>query len=204
MSGVNGVNLAPAWRRTATRRARRCRVWLAGCAAYGAMLVVAYGVCYGQWHAAGAQVHDEVADAARRIDETGKAIALTATKLTESRLALRVNRILSDRPDWSVVLQLVASTLGDDLVLRECKLVAAAPGAGGADDAPDAPRRELILHLRGFARSQASISQYTLRLEQTSLFGKVTVVETRRKPFMTSESVAFSLACSIQGATAAP
>lgn len=199
MSDLRGVNLAPRWRKTAARRAGRRRAWMTGCTAYAALLIVAYGVCYGQWHTAGAHVHDKLADTMRRIDETGSAISHTTARIADSRLALRVNRIFSDRPDWSVILQLVASTLGEDLVLRECKLVRAAAGSADAASKTPSASREMILHLRGFARSQTAISKYALRLEQTSLFARVTVLETRREPFLTSESVAFTLACAIHG-----
>ena len=206
MSDVNGVNLAPQWRKLAARRAVRCRFWLAGCTAYAAVLILAYGVCYGQWHGADNHVREQLTEADKRIDEIDRVIARTVARLAQSRLDLRVNRVLSERPDWSVVLRLVAGTLGDDLVLRECKLVTTDDRSTGGPVGQEPPSgsRALTLNLRGHARSQASISRYALRLEQTSLFDKVTVLETRREPFLTGESVAFSVTCSIRGTTTKP
>ena len=107
---------------------------------------------------------------------------------------------MGDRPDWSVVLALLARNLDDDLVLKRCKLEpevvrkAAASPQHAAGAQADEPKR-FSLEIAGLGRSQKAISHFVLRLERTNLFQKVTLVKTNREPFVTGRAMAFQIRC---------
>lgn len=89
------------------------------------------------------------------------------------------------------------------IVLSSCELtpiaeVAAPAGASIAQNlAATQPRYALALS--GAGRSQAAISQYVLRLEQTGLFNRVTLIESRKAPFARGEAITFRIGCTMGG-----
>ena len=55
--------------------------------------------------------------------------------------------------------------------------------------------RSFLIRLVGYARSQAAVSQFVLRLEAAGLFDRVTVMRTAREPFLDDQAIAFHLQC---------
>ena len=58
------------------------------------------------------------------------------------------------------------------------------------------PRRHQ-LRVTGFGKTRHAVSEFTLRLEKTGLFGEVRCVHTERKPFLEGEAVAFAVECQL-------
>jgi len=99
---------------------------------------------------------------------------------------------------------LLAPMLDDftkQIVLASCELepvrgVAPALNAA-AGQSLAATQPTYTLFLTGMGRSQGSISQYVLRLEQTGLFDRVTLIESKRTPFGEGEAVSFRIGCTM-------
>ena len=87
--------------------------------------------------------------------------------------------------------------LTDEVVLDQCRLERGRKDKGTSDEQPAALGGQLVLMLSGMGRSQADVSGFILRLEKTDLFAKVTMVKTRREPFLGGKAIAFKLKCSI-------
>jgi hypothetical protein len=87
------------------------------------------------------------------------------------------------------------------IVLASCELeplrdlAPAVNAASGPSAAPTQPSYTLVL--TGMGLSQGAISRYVLRLEQTGLFDRVTLVESKRMPFGDSEAVSFRIGCTM-------
>jgi Tfp pilus assembly protein PilN len=217
---MNGVNLIPRRRREASRRRARLRAWAVGASAY-AML------CAGVFAVSGAiDAVDDPTAATRlaqlpsEIDASQRALTRIAAQLTEAQGRLDAARAVAHQPDWSVLLGLLAQSVGEDIVLTTCRLetepsavspAAARPGAGlhrpadagrsGATALPHvAPGARFTLELSGLGRTQASVSHFVLRLERLGLFERVTILKTGREVLGEHESIGFRLEAAIGAA----
>jgi hypothetical protein len=59
-----------------------------------------------------------------------------------------------------------------------------------------------VLNIAGLARSQLAVSQFILRLEQTGLFDRVSLIDTARETFLGGPATGFKLECSLTGTAA--
>lgn len=192
---MNSVNLVPQARRFTIRRRIRLRSWIIGGVAYVALLIIAYTTCYLEWQDEEDSTQYQIELVTEQINHTNKVILNIRSKLVDRSRALHASRMLSETPDWSAMLRLMADTLGDDIVLSHCGLLKSERSirtqAEGQAGGP-----LLILQLSGFAHAQAEISQFALRLEQTSLFEEVNVMM-KREPFRGEPAISFTLNCFI-------
>ena len=89
------------------------------------------------------------------------------------------------------------------IVLSSCELTpiaeVAAPTGASVSQNLAATQPRYTLALSGMGRSQAVISQYVLRLEQTGLFNRVTLIESRKAPFARGEAITFRIGCTMGG-----
>ncbi len=190
------VNLIPATRRDARRRRGRLRIW-------GAVFVV-YGLAWVAGAVAGQVVYSGVDRGLKsELDESNAQVAGAKAKVAALRAELkaaeadlRANRAVGKQPDWSVLLALLSTTLGDEIVLRNCRLDApaakgqAVSAAGGSQPEPD-----VKVQLSGYAQSQQAVAKALLRLEATPLFAEVKLLDTRREPFLEGQAVTFRVHC---------
>ena len=168
------------------------------CAGYVVFLALTYAFCAAIWGADGRALASEFERAAAKVAETDCEIALLQQELAHNEGLLVANRVLSDQPDWSLLLAGLSQTLADEVVLKSCQLnpVWVAPGSTGPMPlAPGSQGNGFLLALKGFGRSQAAVAQFVLRLEQTELFEQVKVIKISRESFMTVEAVSFQLDC---------
>ena len=217
---MNGVNFIPRARRERAARRTRLRAWAVGAAAYALVGVVALAAS-----GTGAVVEDpsvaqELARLPNQIDTSRRALANLQGQLTEAQAKLDAARAVAQQPDWSVLLGLLAQSLGEEIVLTSCKLdsdpveperpagAAQRPGTAAnlkpADaqlPRPDGARYTLLLS--GLGRTQSSVSQFVLRLEALGLFGRVTILKTNREMFGEHESIGVRLEATIAGAEGA-
>ncbi len=54
------------------------------------------------------------------------------------------------------------------------------------------------LQLGGLGLAQQAVSEFVLRLEETSLFRQVKLLDTKREPFLDSDAIAFHIECLIE------
>ncbi len=211
---MNGVNFIPRARRELAERRSRLRAWTIGSAAYallGAVVFAASGTAAVVEDPAVAQ---QLAQLPGEIDTSRRALRNVQAQLAEAHAKLDAARAVAEQPDWSVLLGLLAQSLGEEIVLTSCKLDSDAlagerpvpaqrAGAGTKASEPQPPRltaaRYTVL-LSGLGRTQSSVSQFVLRLEGLGLFERVTILKTNREMFGEHESIGFRLEATIGGA----
>ncbi len=198
------VNLIPATRRDARRRRGRLRIW-------GAVFVV-YGLAWVAGAVAGQVVYSGVDRGLKsELDESNTQVAGARAKVAALRAELKAaeadlkaNRAVGKQPDWSVLLALLSTTLGDEIVLRNCRLDAPAAKGQAGSSAGGSPREpDVKVQLSGYAQSQQAVARALLRLEATPLFAEVKLLDTRREPFLEGQAVTFRVHC-VLSASAEP
>jgi Tfp pilus assembly protein PilN len=212
-----GVNLIPLHRRRAKARRARSRAWFAIGGAYAVVLFIAGAAL--MLTSADVPMKD-LRKAASDIERSNQQLTAIRTVLAEAQQTLASARAVSDQPDWSILLVLLAKSQGDDGVLNRCELSparddAAMPQGPGAPPAapvqtiglaakPAAASRSAGragLRLSGLGRSQAAVAQFVLQLETTDLFEHVSLLQTTRQQYLGGEAVAFELDCPLRGRT---
>ncbi len=207
---VISVNLVPSARREEQVRSDRIRFWFMTCVIYGlgwlAVLVLVGATALND----DAGPRDELRQVNTLIAESESELAALQGELARSRAELTPSLTIGKQPDWSALLALLSTTLGDRIILRNCKLTTfhKSPGARGpvtASTIKDRPMRGVAresttiqLQLGGFGLAQQAVSEFVLRLEETSLFRQVKLLDTRREPFLNSDAIAFHIECLLE------
>lgn len=185
------VNLIPAARRDAKRRRQRVRQWMAIGALYAALSsTMAAGW---RWSIGGEDpgIEQHLSTAAAEIDRAGNALSFTNTQLSAARSQIAANRQILSQPDWSLLLALLGRETGGEIVLRSFELKPGDTPAGATT--PAAPK--LTLRLSGFGRSNQAVAEFGLRLEETHLFSRVTLVDSSRETYLAGDAFSFHLEC---------
>lgn len=198
------VNLIPATRRDAHRRRGRLRIWGAVFVIYSLAWVA--GAVAGQVAYSGVDrgLSGELDESNARVAGAKAKVAALRAELAAAEADLKANRAVGKQPDFSVLLALLSTTLGDEIVLRNCRLEApAAVGQAGTAADGSRPEPDVMVQLSGYAQSQQAVATALLRLEATPLFGVVKLVDTRREPFLAGQAVAFRVHC-VLSASAEP
>ncbi len=205
---MNRVNLIPKYRLDA-RSYRRCVIgWCVACCAYITVVLIAGLIAYLIWHGSSHVQIATMLDRVRVDIDTGREmIEEIQSEYENSQLNLRANLELKEDPDWSLMLGLLANTLGEQLVLRECRIETLAPPGNDKPGKPDQaaaatidtlwPMRRFRLTIRGSGRSQADVSNLVLRLERMELFEEVKLVDTSLEPFLVGKAIGFRIECSL-------
>jgi hypothetical protein len=212
---MKSVNLIPGPRRDAKRRRRHRNTCVAACGAYAAVLACAVGVARIVW--GGAAVVEElgtrIETAEKDIHRLERQTADARVELATARATVEANRTVAGQPDWSVLLGLLAKTTGDDVVLRAVSIAPppnvagpapVAAGTAGANATQPKAMPDVVLDVGGIGRSQLAVSQHVLRLEQTGLFSKVTLLDTGREAYLNGNAIAFRLQCTFGDRPAQP
>jgi len=210
---MRSVNFIPARRLAARSRRRRRNRWAVTMSVYALMLVGVYGGAYALWGGGHVALADEERRTTLRIEQSKRDIHTLQEELTAGEATLKANRALTDQPDWSILLALVARDLNDEVVLTRCELkggASAAPTATAATPmpttasapaavpaaSPEGARPEVfVLDVTGYGKTMMAVSQFVLAMERTGLFDEVRLVKTNREPFLTTSAVAFQITC---------
>ncbi len=193
---TTGVNLIPAARRQTKQRRVRVRWWLTGCAVYSALWIAVFVTAQVVVRSEDRALRGKLLESSARVREAEKTVATLRGRIGRDQARLSSGRAVGEQPDWSLLLAMLSSALGDETVLRNIRLQAppeAAPGAVGTSAARTL--RPITLDLTGLGRTQQVVSEFVLRLEHTPLFKKVRLVDTRREPFMNDHAVVFRIEC---------
>lgn len=196
------VNFIPSHRLQAKRRRVCLRRWTVFCIAHALHLIIVVLCARFIMMGGSNTVQAALSQITQEIAESQNAVTATNLKLAEARQTLAANRAVAQHPDWSLLLVLLADTLGDQVVLRNCQIDPKAPKQSAAGEqqtatAPAKPTNEYVLQLSGLGRSQEVVSQFVLRLEQTGLFDRVALVNTVREPFLNGQAFGFSVECKL-------
>lgn len=170
---MRAVNFIPAERRLRMQARRRLRAWVAMLAAY--VLLIGLGCALAlAVHATDRARPIVDADALEQeVEQTRRSIASVRRQLTEARARIDALRTITAQVDWSILLAVLAETVGQDVVLSGCRLEPI--DASNAIDPPG-----FVVYLDGEGRSQSAVSQFVLRLERVGLFSNVVLLKTRR------------------------
>ena len=214
---MKSVNLIPAPLRAAKcRRAhlRRCTI---ACAVWGALSFGAAAMCHALWGGGTTIEADErLAKAEDDIKRTERAIGIAKRQLDAAQSALRANQEIANQPDWSILLAILAQKVGDEVVLRSCRVRPADARAttlpqgraAGGQQPPGssghaARQAPFVLEAQGMAKSHKAANAFILALEDTRLFSRVTLLDSAREAFLDSEAIAFRVECSLDAPSTA-
>jgi hypothetical protein len=195
---VKSVNLIPAPRRDAKRRRRHRNACLAVCGAYASLLAGAVGVAHVALTGTGRTLDQQLASAESEVQRIEQAAAHSRRELASARATIEANRTVAEQPDWSVLLALLAKTTSDDVILRGVTIgppVMSAAQASATPRGAKAAAPDAVLEIMGVGRTQLAVSRHVLRMEQTGLFSKVTLVDTGRETFLRETAIGFRLQC---------
>lgn len=211
------VNLIPAPRREAKTRRTHLRALTVGLAVYVSVMLAAYGVCYALSDGDTEATFREMRHIAAKARISGKEIRSLRAAIAETEKELTATRAVARHPDWSLLLTVLAGTVAEEIVLQRCVLnpvegKESEPGdveerpssegqeeADGRDALAERLKRSYRLEVGGFARTQAAVSHFVLRLEKIHLFDHVKLIKTNRQVFRNKQAVAFQLECSLDG-----
>ena len=204
------VNLVPSARREAQVRSARIRFWLMTCAIYGlgwlGVLVLVGATALND----DAGLRDELRQVNNLVAESESELAALRGELGRLNAELTTSRTIRKQPDWSILLALLSTTLGERIILRNCKLTSfhKSPGTRSPVTRSTVEDRSLTgvardstktrLQLGGLGLSQQAVSEFVLRLEETLLFHQVKLIDTRREPFLDGDAIAFHIECLLE------
>ena len=159
-----------------------------------------YIVCFGLWSVDSKGIQTQLGVIESRIEHTGRRITATQAQLQTADLILKVNQAVSNQPDWSGLLVLLANELEDDVVLRKCQLTPQkekGSSIGSKDETALVGQKNqaYVLKLEGYGRTQAAVSRFILDMEQTGLFEQVKLIQTNREHFLSDNAVVFNAQC---------
>ena len=209
---MNGINLIPAPRLAAKRRSAHLHCCAAACACWTVLSLGAAGLAHAIWREEDPQAVERLAKVNEEMRRTDRVIAGLRAELAAAQSTLRANQTIAAQPDWSIMLGLLGQQVGDDIVLKSCRVRpssvarAVAPAARrgaprtaapAADAAQPAEPPPFALDVSGMALDHAAANKFLLRLEQTGLFTKVSLLDTAREPFFDKNAVAFRLECAL-------
>jgi hypothetical protein len=129
-------------------------------------------------------------------------------KLEKAEVELKAGTLISSQPDWAKLLVLIGEELKGEVVLDNCQLATLNKNRQDAtnilqESFSSSPpsvflaEQQYKLELSGFGRTQTSVVQFVLRLEQMMMFDKVELVTSRRQTFLKGKAVAFTIECNI-------
>ena len=197
---VISVNLVPSARREAQVRSARLRFWFMTCAIYGlgwlGVLVLVGATALND----DTGLRDELHQVNGLVAQSESELAALRGELARSRAELATSLTIGKQPDWSALLALLSTTLGDRIILRDCKLTTLhkLPGARRPVTGVARESTTIQLQLSGLGMVQQAVSEFVLRLEETSLFRQVKLLDTRREPFLDGDAIAFHIECLLE------
>lgn len=201
------VNLIPTNRRRARQYRTQMRYWIVICGSYCVVILVVFAILR-TGHAGDSRTHaGELEGVTEQIQKTNHAIALLRPELAAAQRMLEVTEAVTQQPNWSLFLALLAHQLHGEIVLHGCTLepdnAAAATQEDLNLDSNDGrighEQDSFIFRVDGMGRTQATVSQFVLRLERCGLFSQVTLVNTQRQQMWDTDVFRFQLACKLGG-----
>lgn len=191
---MNPINLLPRARQERARARRRAIAWSRAGAAYALCVLGACGAVAGGFVAPKDHIFErrEALEHERRLRTAEKERA--DRLLSKASRELGLARLAVLRPDWSVLLRVLAERRGEGVALSLVELGEdySRPEKGAPANAP--PRLEgYTARLGGVALTQQAITGYVLELEGSGIFDDVRLKETRAKSMDGREGVAFEI-----------
>lgn len=112
----------------------------------------------------------------------------SSSAIDRMKKRLEISRAVRSHPDWSVLLPVVSSRLGEQIALERISLE---PVRG------EESTRRATLTLNGVGNDRAAVSEFVMRLEESGTFARVETTSAQRRPIGDNEFFAFELQCRI-------
>jgi hypothetical protein len=147
-------------------------------------------------------IDGQVSIADNHLKSAKSAMATLGASAAKSRQELDTAQALAQQPDWSLMFDLTARSMGDNVVLQSCRLEPLGlldKGPKGIDKKTDNALRPATMDLAGFAKAQSDMSDYMLRLEKLGIFNKVRLIRTTPQTFLGDKAASFRLECILAG-----
>lgn len=199
---MNRVNLIPTRHRQQRILRARQKSWIRIGIIYSMLLTAVYGGWRVLWANDGRDLTRQLAIGHGDLEDLNRSIIRMRATFRETQGVLRANQAVNGQPDWSMLLALVAKLRGDDVILNRCGLDAAQPSPQPVLPGGVEVNATPLLQLQGYGKTQAAVSQFSLRLEQTGLFEAVALLKSNRESLLNGDAIAFRLECRLKvGAT---
>ncbi len=186
--GAGAFNLLPLDVIEQRETSRTVRFGLAGAASYAAALAVVGGVYIGVNRPQFAQAAStRIADAQAEHAGLMRQLEQVRQETQDAEHRLEATRVLSERPDWSTLLHVVAQSTGETVVLDDLRVSMVGESMG----------RSAKVLVRGAAEDPWSLSTFVLSLERIGLFDRVNILRSQRAPRSAVTVTEFELECLI-------
>ncbi|MGD9689794.1 MAG: PilN domain-containing protein [Phycisphaerales bacterium] len=207
------VNLIPDSRRVGRRSTSRMKAWVAFNLVWMIALVVV-GLMFGS---SSSNPHDVALEerlrlAKERLEGAQARDRAALAAFQSAQLAVHTARRAADRPDWSLLLALLEEHRGNDIMIESIDVAGGMIEEEPRPDAkpsrptkPGAAKKKVERYtvvLTGVAASPGAASALVLRLEQTGLFAKLQLGETRPRDVEGIARTAFRIDCTLREKTA--
>ncbi|MDX2146472.1 MAG: hypothetical protein SFZ23_03030 [Planctomycetota bacterium] len=194
---MNAINLLPAHRIVRQARRRRRRLWTGIVIAYA----LATGLGAGSYWLANRTAADltaELASLVRESAETKAAWARSSALLQQKRQRLAAGSVAGRHADWSLLLAYLAQARGDQIVYETIDIQPRATATNPASPgSPLTPGFSILLE--GWSVSPLVAQEFAVRLEQSALFDRVTLVENKTGERQGLAAAMFRVACDLDG-----
>lgn len=161
----NGVDLIPVSRRSRRASRARWRFWIVGVGVYAAVVLTVTGLGYAYRHTDQSDLQTELSMLRERASGASAQTDALRTELASTQSKLGVAMEIGDRPNWSLLLRMLATQRGDGVVLRS---LAVKPMAGDGEKAG-----VIAVSIGATAKSQRDVMQFVTALEACGLYRRV-------------------------------
>lgn len=202
---VKNANFIPSYRFAARKRRRRLNAWVTGSIAYMTVLLALYAGSHALWSGAGGALADEQAQTNARIQRAGQDIRAAQGELAAQEVMLKAIQSVQKQPDWSILLALVPTALGDEVFLTRCEVRPENPAGYAAAPAAAAPPAAakpgagatFRLKMSGYGRTMAAVLRFAQELERLDLFDQVQLVKTTPETLRSGGAISFQIECAL-------
>ena len=188
------VNLVPAHRISAARRAARRRRWFTIDTAFAVLALSAGAMIVALFDQDGDMLRGQREALSAQVDGENRKIAALRPQIEDARATLEASRVVNVQPDWSLLLGLLSQQ-------QEQKVVLGAYRLEPLDRSGSGRAGSYRLRLEGLGATQTDVSAFVLRLERLALFDRVKVIRTWRQPLEDVEALAFEVYCMFSDST---
>ena len=194
------VNLIPIRYRLKRKALAYRRVWIISGIAYLVCLVVVFVFWRALWSNDDRDGSNTIGLLRSDIDNNDKMIDKAARQIADLNVATAELSQISDRPDWGLLLGVIANGCGDQLVLSRCTLSMPAKPAQNVVQTGRAPAAAaaMTIDLQGYGANPKTVTDFALKLEMTGLFENVNIGKTTRELFGTQSATAFTMQCPLK------
>ncbi len=196
---VEKVNLIPPARATRARVQQRARMWSVASAGYAALAV---GACLTMASEPGAGSRSDLVRLERSLGAKQADLKAARAQMVDLQRRLDAAECVTRHPDWSVLLRMLASLRGSEVMLGAVALdpvvAASAEPARPGGKARGTPAREAYtLHVEGSARAQLGVADFAQALQDSGVFASVRLVDSKAEVDAGVAVVRFHLVCEL-------